>query len=77
VPDSVRRRRDHRTRDAGGVVLSELELALASEFEPVTCLEAPEPAEVPASLLRAGGRRVYQRHGASRYAALAGQAALI
>lgn len=23
--------------------------ALASEFEPVTCLEAPEPAEVPAS----------------------------
>src|SRR5439155_7503885 len=26
--------------------------ALASEFEPVTCLEAPEPAEVPRGLLR-------------------------
>ena len=42
--------------------------ALASEFEPVTCLEAPEPAEVPASLLRADGRSVYQRHGGTRYA---------
>jgi hypothetical protein len=42
--------------------------ALASEFEPVVCLEAPEPAEVPASLLRADGRSVYQRHGGTRYA---------
>ena len=42
--------------------------ALASEFEPVTCLEAPEPAEVPRSLLRADGRSVYQRHGGVRYA---------
>src|SRR6185437_7512078 len=42
--------------------------ALASEFEPVACLEAPEPAEVPASLLRADGRSVYQRHGGTRYA---------
>ena len=42
--------------------------ALRSEFEPVTCLEAPEPAEVPASLLRADGRSVYQRHGGTRYA---------
>ena len=42
--------------------------ALASEFEPVTCLEAPEPAEVPASVLRADGRSVYQRHGGTRYA---------
>src|SRR4029077_17487624 len=41
--------------------------ALASEFEPVSCLEAPEPAEVPASLLRADGRSVYQRHGGTRY----------
>ena len=32
------------------------------------CLEAPEPAEVPASLLRADGRSVYQRHGGTRYA---------
>ena len=42
--------------------------ALASEFEPVTCLEAPEPAEVPRSLLRADGRSIYQRHGGTRYA---------
>ena len=42
--------------------------ALRSEFETVTCLEAPEPAEVPGSLLRADGRSVYQRHGGTRYA---------
>jgi conjugative relaxase-like TrwC/TraI family protein len=42
--------------------------ALRSQFEPVTCLEAPEPAEVPRSLLRADGRSVYQRHGGIRYA---------
>jgi hypothetical protein len=42
--------------------------ALASQFEPVACLEAPEPVEVPASLLRADGRSVYQRHGGTRYA---------
>ena len=42
--------------------------ALRSEFEPVTCLEAPEPAEVPRSLLRADGRSIYQRHGGTRYA---------
>jgi hypothetical protein len=42
--------------------------ALRSEFERVTCLEAPEPAEVPRSLLRADGRSVYQRHGGIRYA---------
>ena len=42
--------------------------ALRSEFEPVICLEAPEPAEVPRSLLRADGRSVYQRHGGTRYA---------
>ena len=42
--------------------------ALRSEFEPVACLEAPEPAEVPRSLLRADGRSVYQRHGGTRYA---------
>ena len=42
--------------------------ALRSEFEPVACLEAPEPAEVPASLLRADGRSIYQRHGGVRYA---------
>jgi hypothetical protein len=34
----------------------------------MVCLEAPEPAEVPRSLLRADGRSVYQRHGGTRYA---------
>ena len=34
----------------------------------MACLEAPEPAEVPASLLRADGRSVYQRHGGVRFA---------
>ena len=42
--------------------------ALASEFEPVTCLAAPELPEIPVSLLRADGRSVYQRHGGTRYA---------
>jgi len=42
--------------------------ALASELLLVACLEAPELAEVPRSLLRADGRSVYQRHGGTRYA---------
>ena len=42
--------------------------ALRSEFEPVACLEAPEPAAIPRSLLRADGRSIYQRHGGTRYA---------
>ncbi len=42
--------------------------ALRSQFEPVLCLEAPEPVEVPHSLLRADGRNVYRRHGGIRYA---------
>ena len=41
---------------------------LRSEFEPVACLEAPEPAGVPRSLVRADGRSVYQRHGGVRFA---------
>jgi hypothetical protein len=41
---------------------------LASQFEPVVCLEAPELPDVPASLRRADGRSVYQRHGGTRYA---------
>ena len=54
---------------AAAALLEDLaDRALASEFEPVACLEAPEPAEVPASLLRADGRSVYQRHGGVRYA---------
>ena len=43
--------------------------ALASEFDPVACLEAPEPAEVPASLLRARTQRLpAARRRAVRYA---------
>ena len=54
---------------AAAALLEDLaDRALASEFEPVACLEAPEPAEVPRSLLRADGRSVYQRHGGMRYA---------
>jgi hypothetical protein len=54
---------------AATALLEELaDRALRSEFEPVVCLEAPEPAEVPASLRRADGRSVYQRHGGVRYA---------
>jgi conjugative relaxase-like TrwC/TraI family protein len=44
---------------------------LRSEFDPVLCLEAPEPAGVPRGLLRADGRSVYRRHGGVRYAARA------
>ncbi|MBV8506933.1 MAG: AAA family ATPase, partial [Alphaproteobacteria bacterium] len=54
---------------AAALLLEDLaDRALRAEFEPVVCLEAPEPAEVPRSLLRADGRSVYQRHGGTRYA---------
>jgi conjugative relaxase-like TrwC/TraI family protein len=54
---------------AAAALLEDLaDRALRSEFEPVACLEAPEPAEALASLLRAYGRSVYQRHGGVRYA---------
>ena len=53
---------------AAGLLEDLADRALASEFEPVACLEAPELAEVPAGLLRADGRSVYQRHGGTRYA---------
>ena len=54
---------------AAAALLEEVaDRALRSEFEPVACLEAPEPAEVPASLRRADGRSVYQRHGGVRFA---------
>jgi conjugative relaxase-like TrwC/TraI family protein len=42
--------------------------ALACEFGDVACLEAPEPVAVPADLIRADGRSVFQRHGGTRYA---------
>jgi conjugative relaxase-like TrwC/TraI family protein len=54
---------------AAAALLEDLaDRALRSEFEPVACLKAPEPAEVPRSLLRADGRSIYQRHGGVRYA---------
>src|SRR5690242_2525019 len=54
---------------AAAALLEDLaERTLRSEFEPVACLEAPEPAEVPRSLLRADGRSIYQRHGGVRFA---------
>jgi conjugative relaxase-like TrwC/TraI family protein len=63
------RPRTGRDPDAAAGLLEEVaDRALASEFEPVACLEAPEPAEVPASLMRADGRSVYQRHGGVRFA---------
>ena len=34
----------------------------------MACLQAPEPAAVPRSLLRADARSIYQRHGGIRYA---------
>jgi AAA domain/TrwC relaxase len=55
-------------RAAAALLESLADRALASEFDPVVCLEAPEPAQVPRSLLRADGRSVYQRHGGTRYA---------
>ena len=54
---------------AAAAMLEDLaDRALRSEFEPVTCLQAPEAVEVPRSLLRADGRSIYQRHGGVRYA---------
>jgi hypothetical protein len=41
---------------------------LRAEFEPVLCLEAPEPVPVPRGLLREDGRSVYRRHGGTRFA---------
>jgi len=54
---------------AAAALLEDLaDRAVRSEFEPVTCLEAPEAVEVPRSLLRVDGRSIYQRHGGVRYA---------
>jgi conjugative relaxase-like TrwC/TraI family protein len=41
---------------------------LRSEFEEVLCLEAPDPVDLPGTLVRADGRSVYRRHGGVRYA---------
>jgi len=64
--------RSGRDPAAAAALLEDLaDRALRSEFEPVVCLEAPEVADVPPSLLRADGRSVYQRHGGVRYASRA------
>ena len=61
--------RSGRAPAAAAALLEDLaDRALRSEFEPVACLEAPEPAAAPRSLLRADGRSIYQRHGGVRYA---------
>ena len=41
---------------------------LGSEFDRALCLEAPDPVDLPAGLVRADGRSVYRRHGGARYA---------
>jgi hypothetical protein len=41
---------------------------LREEFEDILCLEAPDPAGLPADRIRADGRSVYRRHGGTRYA---------
>lgn len=55
--------------DGQALLLEEVaDRALAGEFGPVVCLESPEAAPVPASLRRADGRSLYQRHGGVKYA---------
>jgi len=55
--------------DGQAALLEEMaDRALAGEFGPVACLEAPEAVPVPASLRRADGRSVYRRHGGVKYA---------
>ena len=55
---------------AGSVALLErlADEALLSMHEPVSCLEAPQYPPVPAGMLRADGRSVYQQHGGTLYA---------
>jgi conjugative relaxase-like TrwC/TraI family protein len=63
------RPRSGRDPAAAATLLEDLaDRALRSEFEPVACLEAPEPVDAPRSLLRADRRSIYQRHGGVRYA---------
>jgi hypothetical protein len=55
--------------DGQAALLEEMaDRALAGEFGPVACLEAPEAVPVPAALRRADGRSVYRRHGGIKYA---------
>ena len=61
-------RTGRRPAEAAALLENLADRALRSEFDPVLCLEAPEPAEVPPALLRADGRSVHRRHGGIRYA---------
>jgi AAA domain-containing protein/TrwC relaxase len=64
--------RSGRAPDKVAALLEDLaDRTLRSEFEQVACLEAPQVAQVPSSLLRADGRSFYQRHGGVRYATFA------
>ena len=61
--------RTGRNPEAAARLLEETaERILRSEFDPVLCLEAPDPVDLPADLVRADGRSVYRRHGGTRYA---------
>ena len=61
--------RTGRDPDAAARLLEDVaDRVVAGEFEPVACLEAPEPVTVPRDLIRADGRSVYERHGGVRYA---------
>jgi len=46
--------------------------ALAGEFAPVACLEAPALLDLPPELTRSDGQSVYTRHGSARYATRTG-----
>jgi conjugative relaxase-like TrwC/TraI family protein len=55
--------------DGQAALLEEVtDRAIAGAFGPVICLEAGEAVPVPATLRRADGRSVYQRHGGVKYA---------
>ncbi len=55
--------------DGQAAMLEEVvDQALAGEASPLVCLEAPEAGPVPASLRRADGHKMYQRHGGVKYA---------
>ena len=55
--------------DAAARLLEQVaDRAVAGEFEPVVCLEAPGAVPVRPHLVRADGRSFHQRHGGVRYA---------
>ena len=61
--------RTGRNPEAAARLLEETaERILRCEFDPILCLEAPDPVDLPANLVRADGRSAYRRHGGTRYA---------